>query len=358
MRAAEESLPTKSSRPTAAQEFPTAPAYLNWPASMQAYYGSGATLPPFFTSATAPAPSPAHPYLWGSQRPMVSQYGTGLPYPALYPPRQLPYAPSDIATAQHAPLINTATETKASDEKDLLSMDIVTRTSGDADLKDRKSVESLKVASGSENDGASHSDESACASSSEASDENANKEASSPTKKRSFNQLPAYEANATSNGAAQHNRENPLARSMAHLNIERSTASDTLQQLAPLAMVACDGMLHDQHQYIQDEREIKREKRKQSNRESARRSRLRKMAECEELQVRVDVLYNETRTLRDELQSLAEECEKVACENNIIMEELRHFCGPNISSSLLVGSNDAVLCSVNGKPNGLSTECN
>ena len=55
-----------------------------------------------------------------------------------------------------------------------------------------------------------------------------------------------------------------------------------------------------------DERELKRQRRKQSNRESARRSRLRKQAECEELGGRVDALSTENVTLRAELDRLKE----------------------------------------------------
>ncbi|GJY17349.1 retrovirus-related pol polyprotein from transposon TNT 1-94 [Tanacetum coccineum] len=54
-------------------------------------------------------------------------------------------------------------------------------------------------------------------------------------------------------------------------------------------------------QWVQDERELKRQKRKQSNRESATRSRLRKQADCEELQARVEALNSENHSLRDEL---------------------------------------------------------
>ncbi|KAL6551866.1 G-box binding factor [Orobanche gracilis] len=132
-----------------------------------------------------------------------------------------------------------------------------------------------------------------------------------------------------------------------------------------------------------DERELKRQKRKQSNRESARRSRLRKQyqivlrtsycspyylqsfpgcslffdgkltllsifyscsvksnfkkkyrAECEELQHKVEMLSNESRTLRGELQRLSEECEKLASENNSIKEELTRLYGPDAVSKL------------------------
>ena len=49
-----------------------------------------------------------------------------------------------------------------------------------------------------------------------------------------------------------------------------------------------------------DEREMKRQRRKQSNRESARRSRLRKQAEC-------DALQKENKILKGEIQQLQNE---------------------------------------------------
>lgn len=49
-----------------------------------------------------------------------------------------------------------------------------------------------------------------------------------------------------------------------------------------------------------DERDVKRLKRKQSNRESARRSRLRKQAECEQLQLENSMLREELHRLRHE----------------------------------------------------------
>ncbi|KAM0019973.1 putative transcription factor bZIP family [Helianthus debilis subsp. tardiflorus] len=87
-------------------------------------------------------------------------------------------------------------------------------------------------------------------------------------------------------------------------------------------------------QWGQDERELKRQKRKQSNRESARRSRLRKQAECEELQARVETLNNENHSLRDELQRLYEECGKLTAENDSIKDELTRFFGPEAVSKL------------------------
>ena len=62
-----------------------------------------------------------------------------------------------------------------------------------------------------------------------------------------------------------------------------------------------------------DERDVKRERRKQSNRESARRSRLRKQAECE-------LLQRENQLLRDEIQSLKD-------ENAGLHKEVAHWKG-------------------------------
>lgn len=73
----------------------------------------------------------------------------------------------------------------------------------------------------------------------------------------------------------------------------------------------------------QDDKETKRQKRKQSNRESARRSRLRKQAECGELSTRVDMLVAENTSLKTELDRLAVECKKLLAENVAIMQTMQ-----------------------------------
>ncbi|EFJ11592.1 hypothetical protein SELMODRAFT_125734, partial [Selaginella moellendorffii] len=75
-----------------------------------------------------------------------------------------------------------------------------------------------------------------------------------------------------------------------------------------------------------DERELKRQRRKQSNRESARRSRLRKQAKCEELSTRVDALAVENAALRTELGRLMEERNKLAQENVTLMVWFYKVC--------------------------------
>uniref|UniRef100_A0A7C9AQP4 BZIP domain-containing protein n=1 Tax=Opuntia streptacantha TaxID=393608 RepID=A0A7C9AQP4_OPUST len=78
---------------------------------------------------------------------------------------------------------------------------------------------------------------------------------------------------------------------------------------------------------IQDERELKREKRKQSNRESARRSRLRKQAEMGELVRKVDSLMAENMALRSEISKLVEDSEKIRVENAALTEKLKNVQG-------------------------------
>lgn len=367
----EESTPPKSSKPPAStQETPSTPSYPDWSTSMQAYYGAGATPPPFFPSPVAP-PSP-HPYLWGGQHPMMPPYGTPLPYPALYPHGAL-YAHPSMATAQGVALTNTDMEVKTPDGKDPASIKKSTAASGNMGLISGKSGESGKAASVSGNDGASQSGESGSEASSDATDENAN-QASSAVKKRSFNL--ADGSNAKSNSAAQYTGGNhsasvpgkpvvPMPTTSLNIGMDlwnaspaggtpmktRPQSSGASPQVASATIVGREGMLQD-HQWIQDERELKRQRRKQSNRESARRSRLRKQAECEELQSKVENLSNENHVLREELHRLAEQCEKLTSENNSIMEELTQLYGPEATSSLQDNNHDLVLHPTNGEDNG------
>ncbi|XP_021768278.1 bZIP transcription factor 16-like [Chenopodium quinoa] len=74
--------------------------------------------------------------------------------------------------------------------------------------------------------------------------------------------------------------------------------------------------------WLQDERELKRQRRKQSNRESARRSRLRKQAECDELAQRAEGLKEENANLRSELNRIRSDYEQLLAENTALKERL------------------------------------
>ncbi|XP_027913266.1 G-box-binding factor 1-like isoform X1 [Vigna unguiculata] len=81
--------------------------------------------------------------------------------------------------------------------------------------------------------------------------------------------------------------------------------------------------------------EIRRERKRQSNRESARRSRMRKERECEELHKKMEILKDENSVLTQRLKSLSEECLEICNENDAIEEELVKMYGTESISYLL-----------------------
>ncbi|BFG41580.1 hypothetical protein CerSpe_278530 [Prunus speciosa] len=76
------------------------------------------------------------------------------------------------------------------------------------------------------------------------------------------------------------------------------------------------------------------EKRKQSNRESAKRSRLRRQQECEKLQATAETLQREISEIPQKLWRLSEKCEKLNEENNDTIDELEKTYGPDAVSDL------------------------
>ncbi|OMO63421.1 hypothetical protein COLO4_32451 [Corchorus olitorius] len=78
-----------------------------------------------------------------------------------------------------------------------------------------------------------------------------------------------------------------------------------------------------------DMNEIRRQRRRELNRESAKRSRLRKQQECEELQRRIEELKADSNELCVQLKNLSKECGRFEDENNQIKEELVEMYGPS-----------------------------
>ncbi|GMI86414.1 G-box binding factor 1 [Hibiscus trionum] len=333
----EESAPAKpSSKHTAStQEMPTTPSYPDWSCQMQAYYSAGAAPPPFFASTVA-SPTP-HPYMWGGQHPLMPPYGTPVPYPAMYPSAGM-YAHPNMAPAPSVALNNTDHEGKGANGKYRSAAKKSKGTSGS------KAGESAKVASGSGNDGGSQSTESGTEGTSDGSDEN-NQQELATGKKGSFNQMLA-DASAQSNNAGALVPGKPIVSVPAtNLNIgmdlwsgsPATTGAAKMRSNSSGAVATVPTGVVMPEQWVQDERELKRQKRKQSNRESARRSRLRKQAECEELQARVESLANENHNLREELKKLSDECEKLTSENSSIKDELTRICGADEVTDLEQG---------------------
>ncbi|KAL5731381.1 hypothetical protein ACHQM5_004114 [Ranunculus cassubicifolius] len=337
--------PPKAAKPTnTSQETPTpTPApYPDWTAPMQAYYAAGAAQPPFFPSAVA-SPGP-YPYMWGAQ-PMVSPYGAPIPYPGLYPHGGL-YPHPNMTAAQGAAVAPAPMEGKGTPVKEV-------KSAGNIGLVDGKPKGNGKATSGSGNDGASQSAESGSEESSDGSDENITHKGKSTKKKHSFDQMLA---DGNSAGATNMNMGIELwnASPIGGVPVTgRSNPSGVfLPAVVPVARGGREGTGSD-HLWVQDERELKRQRRKLSNRESARRSRLRKQAECEELQVKVESLSDENTNLRKELERLAEERQKLAIENTSLVGELSQLYGEDAISSLKgKKDNTSVLQSIYGQGNG------
>ncbi|XP_004498193.1 light-inducible protein CPRF3-like [Cicer arietinum] len=85
-----------------------------------------------------------------------------------------------------------------------------------------------------------------------------------------------------------------------------------------------------------DDDDIRKERKRQSNRESAKRSRIRKQQECDELCKKVDSIRDGNSALTQMLVKLSEECLELTNENDSIEEELIKRYGPESIADLLL----------------------
>lgn len=361
-------------------------AYTEWAAPIQALYNSGKTpVPPgYFHSAVASSPQ-AHPYMWGLQH-MMPPYGTPPPpYVAMYSHGAMYTHPSMPAGAHlygsygmsssgvsnevmaGAVTASVEGETKSSQAKDRSPLKSTKGSLGSLSMLTGKTNETGKETTA--NGVFSQSGESGSEGSSEGSDGNS-PNGSQSGQKTHFEQG-SMEADEAQNGNAT-SRNGQIANTdrasggqvttinsspamaavpmslpgtsgtatgpMTNLNIGMDywcvtapTPLSTMRAQLPLSPTTSTIIPSAQNMpamgtelSLQDERELKRQRRKQSNRESARRSRMRKQAECEELARRVEELKSENSALRTELTRLQEECEKLTAKNNSLTEELKN----------------------------------
>ncbi|KAJ4881366.1 basic region/leucine zipper transcription factor 68 [Raphanus sativus] len=285
-------------------------------------------MPPHGYVASSPQP---HPYMWGVQH-MMPPYGTPPhPYVAMYPPGGMyghpslppgsypysPYAmpsPNGMVEASG----NTEGDGKQAEVKEKLPIKRSKGSLGSLNMIIGKNNEAVKNSGASANGACSKSAESASDGSSEGSDANSQNDSGSRNNGK--------DASDSAHGPPPRNGSNQPVNQIVpimptgvtgpptNLNIGMEYWSGHGNVSTTVPGVVVDGS--QSQTWIQDERELKRQKRKQSNRESARRSRLRKQAECDELAQRADVLNGENASLRAEINKLKSQYEELLAENS------------------------------------------
>ncbi|KAK8611975.1 hypothetical protein V6N13_132009 [Hibiscus sabdariffa] len=278
--------------------------YPDW-AAMQAYYGPRVTMPPYYNSVVASGHAPP-PYMWGPPQPMMPPYGA--PYATIYPHGGVYAHPA-------VPLAATPVETP-------------TKTSGNTERGSTKKMKGFDGLAMSIGNGTAENDEGMSQSaetegSTDGSDGNTTGTDQSRRKR-------SREGSPTVGGDGKNEAKVTTTISPKPIGAVLSPGMSTALELRnPPSMNAKpspanvpSGVMHSEV-WMQNERELKRERRKQSNRESARRSRLRKQAETEELARKVESLTVENATLRSEMNQLTEKSEKLRVENATLLEELK-----------------------------------
>ncbi|XP_020978425.1 bZIP transcription factor 16 isoform X2 [Arachis ipaensis] len=281
--------------------------------SFQAY----SPIPPHGFMASSPQ---AAPYMWGVQH-IMPPYGTPThPYVAMYPhggiyahpsmpPGSYPFSPfpmpspNGIAEASGNTPGSMEADGKPPEVKEKLPIKRSKGSLGSLNMITGKNNEPGKTGT-SANGIHSKSGESASEGSSEGSDANSQNE----SQLKSGGRQDSYEAGVP--GAVPGPTTKVPSTAVAGGMVAAGSRDSVQSQL-----------------WLQDERELKRQRRKQSNRESARRSRLRKQAECDELAQRAEALKEENASLRSEVSRIRSEYEQLASENAALKERLGELPG-------------------------------
>ncbi|PNY05199.1 common plant regulatory factor 1-like protein [Trifolium pratense] len=314
--------------------------YPDW-AAMQAYYGQRVNIPPYFNSTVASGHAP-HPYMWGPPQPMVHPYGP--PYASFYPHGGV-YTHPAVAVGPNSHGQGIPSSPAAGTPS---SIETPTKSSGNTDhglMKKLKGFDGLAMSIGNGNaESAERGAENRLSrsvdteGSSDGSDGNTT--GTNGTRKRSRDGTPT----TTDGEGKTEMQDSPVSKENAAFKKTLSVAPASVAEkivgpilssgmttalelrnpstISAAAAQPC-GVLPPEV-WMQNERELKREKRKQSNRESARRSRLRKQAEAEELARRVDALTSENLLLKSEMNELAQNSEKLKMENATLKEKLKN----------------------------------
>ncbi|CAL9164121.1 G-box-binding factor 3-like isoform X1 [Musa acuminata AAA Group] len=351
----ETTTPSKSEKPYSPvqlQEQPAVHPYPDW-AAMQAYYGPGVMPPPYFGTSVVPGHAP-HPYMWAPQ-PFIPHFGS--PYAGMYPHGVYPHSSLPPGTHGHYPgLAPSSAATKAVVMATPLSIEMPDKASGSRDkgvMTKLKRFDGLTVsvdsrstnnAAGAYGNELSQSGYNSAAGSSNGSDGSNSAGGSKDQRKRSSEDIQSsddrkVESNSDPAQGGERSSSSKLSSgvTVAHAKIAGNPVInvpspcqaqmmsvktiDTPGRPPTIALVpGCNSVPSEL--WTQDERSLKRERRKQSNRESARRSRLRKQAENEELAKKVEALSAENRTLISKISQVTESSETLRLENAALLEKL------------------------------------
>ncbi|XP_042390879.1 bZIP transcription factor 1-D-like isoform X3 [Zingiber officinale] len=343
MGSSEADASAKTPRTSVAQEqtpatssTPAVTVYPDW-SSFQAY----SPIPPhgFFHSPVASSPQP-HPYMWGPQHLMPPYGAPPAPY-VMYPPGGLyPHPSMPPGAHPFSPYAITSPNSNVEASGAIAGVEV-----------DGKNNSEPGKTSGQPTNGTfSQSGESGSDSSSEGSDANSQNDSHTKTARGHESHGGVSQsgnfAGGSQNGVSQTPSQAMLSHPMAmvplpatppgsitgpttNLNIGidywSTPSSSPIPMHGKIPATAVGGAVvpgAPSDLWLQDERELKRQKRKQSNRESARRSRLRKQAEYEELAVRAEALREENANLRAELTRIKKEYEQLVSQNAVLKEKL------------------------------------
>ncbi|CAL9182129.1 unnamed protein product [Musa hybrid cultivar] len=350
-------------QPPATSSNPSASLCPDW-SGFQAY----SQIPPhgFFHSPIVSSPQ-AHPYMWGPQH-LMPPYGTPPPPYVMYPhgiyahpstPPGLhsfsPYAmtsPNGNAEAHGSIPASTEGDARSSEGKERNAIQKLKGSFGSLNMVTEKNKNELDKTSGAANGIFSQSGDSGSENSSEGSDANSKNDsepktggrhepldetsqngtsgiATASTQTTSHQTvpvmpilaagLPGVVAGPTTNlniGLDYWVGPTPSVNPPAYGKVPATVASGAT---IPSTLVGGNEKVASEI-WLQDERELKRQRRKQSNRESARRSRLRKQVEYEELAQRVEVLKEENTALRAEVDHIRKEYDQLVAQNASLKE--------------------------------------
>ncbi|XP_021653791.2 common plant regulatory factor 1 isoform X2 [Hevea brasiliensis] len=328
-----------------------------------AYYGPRVALPPYYNSAVASGQAP-HPYMWGPPQPMMPPYGA--PYAAVYSHGGV-YAHPTVPIGLHPNVSGVPSSPAAATP---VSVETPKKSTGNTDrglMKKLKRFDGLAMSIGNGNtnaesaEGGDHrlSQSAETQGSSDGSDGN-----TAEGSKRScegmpnvggemrtelqVSSVPTGEVNASSHkvlGAAVASASVSGKSEGTAVSPSMSTAYELRNPPVNSAKTSVTNIpqpcqVLPSEAWFQNERELKRERRKQSNRESARRSRLRKQAETEELAHKVESLTSENLALKSEINQLTKKSEKLRLENASLLEKLKNSHLGHTQEIILNSSNE------------------